>query len=514
MNLQRFAGQTAIYGFSTIISRLLNFILTPIYVNLYSVKVYGIFTYMYSWASMANAILAFGMETTFFRYLNKYEDKKDKVYNNTFIAVAAMGIVFLLCTIFFVDTIAAWMQPGKTIYNKDLASYVKYFIFILVIDALAVIPFAKLRADGRPVRYGMIKFANILTFIGFNVLFIFLIPYLIKTGSSFAPFILEWYRPKWVGYVFISNLIASIVTLLLLTPELIKLRFKYDGKLVAEMFSYSFPVLIANISFIINENLDKIFLGTLLPRNISQQEIGIYGACCKLAVFMSIFIQAFRLGAEPFFFSHAKTENAGKTYAHIMNYFVITVSIIFIALTANIELLKYFIRGSSIEQQTLYWSGLNVVPILLFGYVNLGIYMNLSIWYKLSDQTRFGLYISGIGALLTIILNVIFIPRYSYLASAWTSLIAYATMMVLSYWMGQKRYSIPYNLKKNGAYLLSSVGIVYLSFVVFHRDIIIGNILLFLFVMITFYIERKEIMANVPESGFTRFKDTEDHSLD
>lgn len=467
--------------------------LTPIYIRLYNAKVYGIFTYLYSWASMLNAILAFGMETTFFRYLNKYENKKDQVYNNTFLAVATTALLFLLFTIFFADGIASWMQRDHSSYHVDYVRYVKYFIYILVADALAVIPFAKVRADGRPIRYGMIKFVNILTFIGLNLAFLFLIPYIIKSGGSVALFLSEWYRPQWVGYVFISNLIASIITLILLLPELLKLKVKYDGPLVTEMLWYSFPVLIANISFIINENIDKIFLGRFLPPSISEQEMGIYGACCKLAIFLNIFIQAFRLGAEPFFFSHAKAENAGQTYARVMNYFVITISVIFIALTANIEILKYFIRGSH-AQQELYWSGLNVVPILLFGYVSLGIYMNLSIWYKLSDQTRFALYISGVGAALTIVLNVIFIPRYSYMASAWSSLIAYATMMILSYLMGQKNYPIPYHLKKNVAYLLSAIGIVYLSFVIFDRNIIIGNLLLLLFIIITFLIERKRIL--------------------
>lgn len=448
---------------------------------------------MYSWASMLNAVLAFGMETTFFRYLNKYEHKKDQVYSNTFITVATTALLFLLFTIFFASNIASWMQRNNGSHHADYVRYVKYFIYILVVDALAVIPFAKVRAEGRPIRYGMIKFVNILTFIGLNLVFIFLIPYLIKSGGSVALFLSEWYRPQWVGYVFISNLIASIITLILLLPELTKLKWKYDRSLITEMLLYSFPVLIANISFIINENIDKIFLGMFLPPNISEQQVGIYGACCKLAIFLNIFIQAFRLGAEPFFFSHAKNENAGQNYAQIMNYFVITLSVIFIALTANIDILKYFIKGNH-SQQELYWSGLDVVPILLFGYVSLGIYMNLSIWYKLSDQTRFALYISGVGAVLTIILNVVFIPRYSYMASAWASLIAYATMMILSYLIGQKRYPIPYHLRKIVAYLLSAIGIVYLSFVVFHRNLFIGNLLLFFFIIITFYIERKEVL--------------------
>ncbi len=258
------------------------------------------------------------------------------------------------------------------------------------------------------------------------------------------------------------------------------------------MLIYSFPILIANISFIINENIDKIFLGKLLPANSSAQEVGIYGACSKIAIFLSIAVQAFRLGAEPFFFSHAKNKNAGEVYARIMNYFIIAVSLVFVALVANVELLKYFIKGKDEVQQMLYWSGLKIVPILLFGYISLGIYMNLSIWYKLSDQTRYGLYISGIGALVTIILNVIFIPRYSYMAAAWVSLTAYVTMMVLSYVLGQKNYPIPYNLRKNLAYLVSSILLVVLAFIGFNRNPIWGNILLVLFVTAVVFFEKKE----------------------
>lgn len=492
--IRRFAGQTAVYGISTIVSRLLNFILTPIYVRIYDVKVYGIFTYMYSWASMLNAILAFGMETTFFRYLNKHADQKAKVYDNTFIAVSTTAFLFLLFTVFFVDDIAAWMQQGKT-YNPDYASFVKYFVYILVIDALAVIPFAKVRADGRPMRYGMIKFVNILIFIGFNFIFIFAIPYIIEQKGWGAEFLAGWYRPRWVGYVFVSNLIASGVTLVLLLPELLQLRLKPDVSLLKEMMVYSLPVLVANISFIINENVDKIFLGMLLPADISQQQVGIYGACAKLAIFLSIFVQAFRLGAEPFFFSHAKNKNAGETYARIMNYFVIAVALIFVALVANIEILKYFIKGKDEVQQAIYWSGLKIVPVLLFGYVSLGIYMNLSIWYKLSDQTRFGLYISGIGAVFTIVLNLIFIPQYGYIASAWISLTAYGSMMILSYLLGQKNYPIPYNVKKNVSYLLAAIMVVYLAFSVFNRNLIIGNLMLLIFILTTIYVERKELKA-------------------
>jgi len=465
---------------------------------------------MFSWASILNAVLAFGMETTFFRYLNKYENDKQKVYNNTFIAIFALSAVFLAFSTLFVEDIAQWMQEGKR-YNADYATYIRYFIWILVLDALAIIPFAKVRADGRPIRYSIIKFANILTFVGLNLFFIFIIPNILSKNLPGANLVSAWYREGWVGYVFLSNLIASLLTIILLIPELMQLRLRYDGKLFKEMLYYSLPVLVANISFIINENLDKVFLGRLLPPDISETEVGIYGACSKIAIFLSIFIQAFRLGAEPFFFSHSKNKNSGVTYARIMNYFVAAVCLIFVLLVANIELLKYFIGGGgeilnyftgggdvsaeASKQQALYWSGLKIVPVLLFGYVSLGIYINLSIWYKLSDQTRYGLYISGVGALLTIILNLIFIPKYSFIASAWISLTVYTAMAVLSYVWGQKNYPIPYELRRNLGYIFASVAIVFVSFIVFDRNLIIGNTLFAIFTLVTIYIERKELRA-------------------
>ncbi|MBW4888685.1 oligosaccharide flippase family protein [Mucilaginibacter sp. HMF5004] len=501
---KKFAGQTAIYGLSTILSRSLNFILTYIYVKVYPAKIYGIFTNMYSWASMLNAILSFGMETTFFRYLTKHEKDKDKVYSNSFIAILSMAVVFLLFTVLFVDGIAQWMRGGedasKIINNNaqanftDYVSYVKCFIYILVVDALCVIPFAKVRADGRPIRFGTIKLLNILFFVGLNLFAIYGVPFIISHNLPGGAWMQQWFRPGWIGYVFYANLIASIITFLMLLPELLKLKFSVDGKMLKEMLFYSWPILIANISFILNENLDKVMLKHLLPAAISDQQVGIYGACAKISLFLSIFVQAFRLGAEPFFFSHAKNKNSGETYARIMNYFVITVALIFVALVTNIEILKYFISNRNPAQQAIYWSGLGVVPPLLFGYVSLGIYMNLSVWYKLSDQTKYGLYISGVGAILTVVLNWIFIPKYSYMASAWVSLIAYASMMILSYLWGQKNYPIPYNVKKNVTYIIASIVIVILSFYVFNRNIFIGNGLLILFALAAFFAERKELM--------------------
>jgi len=486
---KKFAGQTAIYGLSTIIQRLLSSLLTPLYTHVYLPKVYSIFSTMFAYASIFQAFLAFGMETTFFRYLNKFADKKKQVYNNGFWVIFTVSIGFLLLTIPFTHTLAGLIKIGKDIPQNEFELYIKYFIAILVLDAWCVIPFAKIRADGRPVKYGVIKVINIVVTVLLNVIFIIVIPYWLKHNLYGWRWISHWYVHGWVAYAFLSNLVASAVTLLLLLPELFELELKFDKVMFRQMLIYSGPILIANLSYLVNENLDKILLGKLLPVNISEHEVGVYSACARLSIFASLFNQAFRMGAEPFFFSHAKNKNAGYTYSRIMDYFVITMCVMFLGVVANIEILKYYVNNRA------FWVGLDVVPPLLFGYVALGVYMNLSVWYKLSDQTRYGLYISCIGAIATIILNVIFIPKYSYMASAWTSLIAYTIMMVLSYIWGQKNYPIPYNLKKNLAYIISSVILVYLSFYVFNRNIFIGNALLLLFGTTALFFEWKNLKA-------------------
>ncbi len=490
--IKKFMGQTAVYGISTVFSRLFNFILTPLFTKAYNSAVYGIFTKMYAYASLINAVLAFGMESTFFRYLNKHEDRKQEVYNNSFICIAFISGLFLLTSLIFSNYIAAYLSTDAQHFS-DYQKYVQYFIWILFVDAICVIPFAKLRAEGKPFRYSLIKFLNIGCFVGLNLLFIKVIPMVIKYDWVLADWFSSWYRSKWVGYVFMSNLVASIVTFFLLIPEFLKLQLKLDRELLGKMFGYSWPILVANLSFIVNENLDKIVLSKLLPAGIADIDVGIYGAVCKIAVFLSIFNTAFRLGAEPFFFSHAKKENAKQTYATILHYFVIALALLFVALVANIEVLKHFISRDATHVAE-YWVGLPAVPYLLFGYVCLGIYMNLSIWYRLSDQTRYGLYISIVGAFITIVLNFLLIPKYSYMGSAWVSMLAYFVMMVISYFLGQKHYPIPYDVKRIGAYLVTSVVLVILSFWVFNRNIYIGNALLLLFLAGVAYLEKDDLI--------------------
>ncbi|WP_240618550.1 lipopolysaccharide biosynthesis protein [Pedobacter yonginense] len=486
---KKFLGQTMVYGISTILSRLLNFILTPIFTRTYAAAAYGIFTKMYSYASLINALLAFGMETTFFRYLNKHEDKKQQVYNNSFLVIAFISILFLITGLIFTDPITKWLLNNNMSHFQDQRRYVQYFLWLLFSDAICIIPFAKLRADGKPFRYSLLKFINILSYVCFSLFFIYAVPAIIKHNWPSAHFFASFFREKWIGYVFIANLAASLITFLLLIPEFLKLELKFDKPMFKTMLAYSWPVLVANLSFIINENLDKI----LLDKYSTEVQVGIYGAVCKIAIFMSIFNTAFRLGAEPFFFSHAKNANAKQTYATILQYFVIALAILFVALVANIEILKLFISRDAAHRAE-YWVGLPAVPYLLLGYVCLGIYMNLSVWYRLSDQTRFGLYISLVGAFITIVFNMVLIPKYGYMGSAWVSMAAYATMTIISYILGQKYYPIPYNLKKILAYLIVSTVIVFSSFFLFNRNIYIGNAMLVAFILGIAYFEKKDVL--------------------
>lgn len=496
--LKKFAGHTLIYGLSTIIARVLNFVLTPLFVRKFPTEVYGVFTNLYSWAALLNGLLAFGMETTYFRFLDKHEGDKRTVFNNSFVVTLITSGIFLLTVLSFRDQIAGvlaqWLGNGADF--ADFRQYVLYFTLLLVADALAVLPFARIRAAGRPLRFAFIKIINILTVVGFNLFFIVFVPWLIETGSLGWLRFESWYRPGWLGYVFISNLIASGLTLILLLPELLKFRFSVDRGLLWRMTQYSFPILIANISFIINELLDKmVLIPRLLPAEQAATDLGIYGAVSKLAIFLSIAVQAFRLGAEPFFFSYAKQANARQVYAIIMDYFVILMVLAMVGLTANIEILKYFIKAGDPVEQVKYWSGLKIIPVLLLSYVFLGIYTNLSIWYKLSDQTRYALYISGIGAVVTLVLNLIFIPMYSYVAAAWVTLVAYFVMVVISYYWGQKNYAIPYRLWKNLAYIFVGALLCWISFYLFDRHLLLGNLLFIGFILGTFLVERKKLRS-------------------
>lgn len=480
--LKKLAGETAVYGLPSIVARLLNFLLVPIYVSLLAKAEYGVVTDLYSAASVLNVVLSYGMETAFFRFLVKNKDKAE-VRNTAFTSLLLSSLLFILAGTLMRSQLAAW-----TMYSNHV-EYITWFIWIIGLDALMVIPFAYLREQGKAFKFATIRATNIFINISLNLLLILAIPAYIKSGGQLAEWFATWHKGPDVSYIFISNLIANAITVALLLPQLGRFRLQLKMPLWPDMLRYGYPILIAGLAGVINETMDKQFLKYLLPKDIALAEVGVYGACYKLTMFMTLFIQAFRMGAEPFFFSYSQEKDARKTYAQIMKYFVIVLTIIYIGILGNMSWLKYFINNPS------YWEGLKIVPVVLLANLFLGVYINLSVWYKLSDQTGYGARISIFGALVTIVINFLFIPSYSYMASAWATLAAYGSMMLISYWLGKKHYTIPYDVKKIAAYIVAAALLGSISFYLFDSDFFIGNALVLAFVLFVVLLERNEIKA-------------------
>jgi O-antigen/teichoic acid export membrane protein len=471
--LQKLFKQTFIYGLATVLPRMLSFLLVPIYTDVLPKEEYGEISVIFAYFVLFNVILAYGMETSFFRFYHK-EKKPQEVTSTSTISLLISSLLFFGIGFLTKDYISAITQIPLR--------YIKLVIWILLFDALAIIPFAWLRAIEKPMRYAAIKIFNVAIGLGLNVFFLIYLESLAEENSFFQ----QLYIPDFeIAYVFIANLIASLLTLLLVTPFYFKIKFNFNTTLWKRMMNYGLPVLIAGIAFSINEVFDRIMLDYLLPQDIAKGEIGAYSACYKLALFMTLFATAFRLGIEPFFFSHSENKNAKHTYAQITDYFVVFGSIILLVVMVFIDPLKLLII-----QNKEYWEAMEIVPIILLANLFLGIYHNLSVWYKITDRTKMGGYISIAGAIATIILNIVLIPIIGYKGSAIATLVAYGIMMVLSYSIGRKYYPIPYKLKKIGLYLGTSIVFGVLSFYVFNRNILVGSLLLFLFLIIV-YIKEK-----------------------
>lgn len=458
---------------------MLSFLLVPLYTTegvLTSVAEYGQVNVIFSWFVLFNVILAYGMETAFFRYYSKEQDK-DKVVGTSTISLIVSSFVFFAMALLFQNQIANVIDIN--------VKYIKLVIWILLLDALVIIPFAWLRATQQPMRYAVIKILNVVVNLGLNLFFLLALKDLAIGDNIFSTI----YKPNFeISYIFIANLIASALTLLLMMSFYVKVKFTFDTKLWNSMMRYAYPVLIAGVAFSINETFDRILLKELLPQNIAETHIGMYSACYKLALFMTLFATAYRLGIEPFFFSHANSENPQKNYARILEFFVAAGSVIFLAVVVFADLIKPFIvRGEA------YWEAMWVVPIILLANFCLGIYHNLSVWYKITDRTKFGAYISVIGALMTLGINILFIKTFSYKASAIATLSAYATMMLLSYYFGRKYYPIPYNLKKISIYLFVSILFSVISFYQFRYNYVIGISLLIVFLGIVGFSEKNQI---------------------
>ncbi|MBC6997510.1 oligosaccharide flippase family protein [Cytophaga sp. FL35] len=476
--LKKLFKQTAIYGLATVLPRMMSFLLLPLYTGVLATSGYGEVSIIFAWFAIFNVILAYGMETAFFRFYHSKEHKI-KVVTTSLLSIVGSTLLFVVLALSLQDFMAS--ATGID------AEYIRYTIFIIALDALVIIPFAWLRANERPMRYAIIKILNVGVNLGLNIFFLLALPSMVGNNpdSSFAALYKENFE---VSYIFISNLIASGLTLVLMANLYIRKDYVFDTDLWKRMMKYAWPVLVAGIAFTINEVFDRILLENLLPEDIAKSEVGKYSACYKLGLFMTLFATAFRMGIEPFFFSHAGSENPQRAYAQITNYFVVLGSIILLAVIVFADVLKVlFVQNKD------YWDAMAIVPPIILASFFLGIYHNLSVWYKVTDRTRYGAFISLAGALVTIGVNVVFIPSIGYMASAIATLMAYGTMMALSYYLGKSRYPVPYNFRKITFYLGVSILFSVLSFYVFDRSLIIGILLLILFLGLVYKMENDKL---------------------
>ena len=471
--------QTAIYGLATVIPRMFSFLLVPLYTGLLDKAEYGKLSIVFAWMIFFNVILAYGMETAFFRFYNS-EKNKESVVETTIISIFWTTILFIFVALLFRNSLALWSGVDT--------QYITYSIWILALDALVIVPFSKLRANQRPIFYATIKIGNVLVNLCLNLFFLMFLPSIsVSQPNSFLSTI--YIENFQIGYIFLSNIIASFLTFVVLFPDYFSIKWKFDYELWKRMMRYGLPIMVAGIAFAINEQFDKILLGKLLPANIADEQVGIYSACYKLGLFMVLYRTAYTLGIEPFFFSHASNENAQQTYATVTKYFVIFGSLILLFVIVFADLLKIImIRDST------YWEAMKVVPLIILANFFLGIYTNLSVWYKLIDKTYVGAYISIVGGIVTLVLNYLLIPIYGYYGSAIATLAAYGSMMFISYYFGNKYYPIPYDKKKIGGYLSLSIGFSCISFYGFNQNYYIGVLLLAVFMGFIYYNEKETLL--------------------
>lgn len=456
-DIKKLAGQTAIYGVPTIIGRFLNYFLVPLYTYNIATQNYGVVSELYAYIAFLMIILTYGMETAFFRF-SQTEEKKDIVYNTSLLSLTITTSAFLIISFVFINPISSVLE------YQDNKNYIALFLLILGLDAIRAIPYALLRSEQKAARFAFIKSMDIFTNILFNLFFILVCPILYNNNNAL---ITPWFNPNdLVLYIFISNFLASLIATLLLLPEYMKFKLSFDFKLLKKMLAYAIPVMVGGLAGMVNETFDRIALKHLvtIPDNITDpkliseykmSQIGIYGACYKLSIVISLFIQAFKFAAEPFFFSKMKDKDAKSSYSNIMTILVIFLCLIFLGVMGYIDIFKYFIGKD-------YRIGLTVVPILLVANLFLGIYYNLSIWYKVTDKTKYGAYIAIIGAGITLVLNYFLVPVLGYVGAAWTTLICYFSITLLCYLMGQKHYPINYNIKHITIYLVSSIALYFL----------------------------------------------------
>jgi len=458
-NLKSLAKDTAIYGLSSIIGRFLNYLLVPLYTAKLSAASggYGVITNVYAYVALLMVILTYGMETTFFRFANKEGEDVRKVYPTTLIMVGTTSLLFVLLVLIFLTPISEAMGYG------DHKSYIWVMTVTVAIDAFQCIPFAYLRYKKRPIKFAALKLLNIFMSIALNLVFFLLLPALAE-GAKNGDFIGKIYDPTiGAGYAFYINLFCSSALTLFLLKELTGFKYTFDRTLMHRMLSYSWPILVLGIAGILNQTADKILFPYIYEGADAHSQLGIYGAASKIAMIMAMITQAFRYAYEPFVFGKAKDKDNRETYAKAMKYFIVFTLLAFLVVIGYMDVLKHLIGRD-------YWDGLRVVPIVMAAEIMMGVYFNLSFWYKLIDKTIWGAWFSGAGCLVLIIANVIFVPRYGYMACAWAGFAGYATAMTLSYIVGQRKYPINYPLKDIFLYVFAAL-IVFACMTIVNRSL-------------------------------------------
>jgi O-antigen/teichoic acid export membrane protein len=446
--IKKLAGQTLWYGASSIAARFINYLLTPYLTYALSGPGYGEMSLVYAAIPFLNTIFTYGLETAYFRFSKTREDEQS-VYSTSMVSLFISTIVLTVLLLVFRDDFA------RLIGVKEHPEYFTWAAFIIALDAISALAFARLRYLGKPVKFATVRIAGILINIGVTVFLLTICPRLQQSDPN--GFFGSFYNPDdRVGYVIIANLVQAAFTVLLLSKTIFAFRWNFNPTLWRKIMVYALPLIIVGFGGVINETFDRIMLNwwTSAPTpEAAKIEVGTYSACYKLSLLITLSVQAFRMGAEPFFFSAAHGQQPQKVYARVMKFFVVTVCFMFLAVALFLDIWKHFIQNKT------FWAGLNVVPILLMANIFIGIYYNLAIWYKLSNKTMAGAWITIIGSLVTIVINYFFIPRYGYLACAWATFFCYGSMMVISYIWGQKNYPVPYAKKKLFAYLVVTVGL-------------------------------------------------------
>ncbi len=439
--MKTLAKETAIYGASSILGKLLSWFLGLYWAfGLETIAEMGIITETYAWIALFQVMLTYGMETGFFRFANR-EKNPLTVYSTALISIATSTLLFVILATSFLEPIASSFGPSMK------SRYVFMFIFILSLDVLGAIPFAFLRFSKRPLKFAFLKLLNVAITILSNIFFFAIAPWL----ANYYPHLFSWYDiANGIDYILFSNLLASTVQFLLLTPHM-RIKFKFDGVLLKKMLRYSYPLLILGIAGVLNQSADKMaFRWLYSDATDAETQLGIYGQSFKIAIIMVMFTQAFRYAFEPFIFARDKEESSKsnlQSYADASKYFLILGLFIFLGTIGYLDIIKKLLPSN-------YHEGLKVVPIVMFGEMFFGLYFNLSLWYKLTDKTKWGAYMSLFGLVITLTILVVFVPHYGYMACAWASFFANLSMMVLSYFLGQKHYPIPYDLKTAGKFVL------------------------------------------------------------